>query len=116
MTATVSLSGSTWTLAITDTTKGWNYSIGIPTPSPAPQQVSAEWIAERPGVNGGLATLSDFSSFGFTGATASNGATSGRISDFSFYPFAMYGSTMLAAPGKLGPDGQSFTANWYAGS
>ena len=48
MTASVSLTGSTWTLAISDATAGWQFSIPIASPSPAPEQVSAEWILERP--------------------------------------------------------------------
>jgi hypothetical protein len=42
MTATVSFAGSTWTLAITDTTSHWSYSIPIASPTPAPAQASAE--------------------------------------------------------------------------
>ena len=116
MTATVSLSGSTWTLAIADTTKSWNYSIPIASPSPAPERSSAEWIAERPEVGGSLAALSDFGSVSFTGASATDGTTSGPISAFAFQPLEMVESTLLAAPGPLDPTGESFTSTWYASS
>jgi hypothetical protein len=116
MTASVSLSGSTWTLAIADTTRDWNYSIDIASPSPAPEQSSAEWIAERPELGSSLTALSDFGSVSFTGASATDGTTSGPISAFSFQPIEMNGSTLLAAPGALDPAGESFTDNWYASS
>ena len=116
MTATVSLSGSTWTLAIADTTQEWNYSTNIPTPSPAPQQSSAEWIVERPEVGGGLATLSDYGTTTFTHASASDGGASGSITAFAHTPLEMVGSTPLSTPGLLDAAGDSFTTTWYGGS
>ncbi len=116
MTASVSIAGSTWTLAIADTTRDWNYSIGIASPSPAPARSSAEWIAERPEVGWSLSALSDFGSVSFTGASATDNATSGPISAFSFQPLEMVGATLLAAPGALAPNGESFTDSWYASS
>jgi len=116
MTASVSLAGSTWTLAISDTTRNWTESIPIASPSPAPQQVSAEWIAERPEVDGSLATLSDFGNAAFTSATAANGLASGPISDFSYQPVQMVGSTVLANPGPLTAGGSAFGVAWNAGS
>ncbi len=115
MTATVSLSGSTWTLAIADTTQEWNYSTNIPTPSPAPQQSSAEWIVERPEV-GGLTTLSDYGTATFTHASASDDAASGSISAFAYTPLEMVGSTPLSTPAPLDAAGDSFTTTWYGGS
>lgn len=116
MTASVSLAGSTWTLAISDTTRSWTESIPIASPSPAPQQVSAEWIVERPEVNGSLATLSDFGNAAFTSATAANGSTSGPISSFAYQPVQMVGSTVLANPGPLTAAGSAFGVAWNAGS
>jgi hypothetical protein len=114
MTASVSVADSVWTLAIADTTKGWSYSIEIPWA--VPWRSSAEWIVERPEVGSSLSALSDFGSAGFTGASAADGTTSGPISAFSFQPIEMNGSTLLAAPGPLDPDGESFTDTWYASS
>lgn len=119
MTASVSLAGSTWTLAISDTTKGWTSSTAIASPSPAPEQVSAEWIAERPEVNGSLATLSDFGNAAFTSATAANGSASGPISSFDYQPVQMVetgGSPVLATPGPLTAAGSAFGVAWNAGS
>ncbi len=116
MTASVSLAGSTWTLAINDTTQSWAYSTNIPSPSPAPQQSSAEWIVERPEVGGSLSTLSDFGNAGFTNATATNTTASGPIADFAYQPVQMVGNQVLATPGPLTAAGSSFNVAWNAGS
>jgi hypothetical protein len=112
MTASVSISGSTWTLAIADTTAPWNYSIGISDASFDPQRSSAEWIVERPEV-GALTPLSDFGSVSFTGASAADSVSSGPISAFAFEPIEMADPTLLAAPGALTAQGQSFDDQWY---
>jgi hypothetical protein len=114
MTASVSIAGSTWTLTIADTTKGWSYSIEIVWP--VPRRTSAEWIVERPEVDSSLSALADFGSASFTSASATDNTTSGSISAFSHQPLEMNGSTLLAAPGALDPSGESFTDTWYASS
>ncbi len=121
MSATVSLTGSTWTLAIADATQNWHYSINVANPtSPAPSQSSAEWIAERPEVcssSCGLATLSNFGSVTFTNATATDAsATNAPISAFANTPMEMVGSTVLAMPGPLTAGGTGFTDTWNASS
>ncbi len=116
MSASVSITGSTWTLSIADTTASWSYSIEIASPSPAPARSSAEWIVERPEIDSSLSALSDFGSESFTGASATDGAASGAISAFTVDPLEMEGSTLLAAPGALSPGGEGFTDTWYASS
>ncbi len=115
MTASVSSSGSIWTLAIADQTEDWNNSIPIPSWSPAPEESSAEWIVERPNV-GSLSALPDFGGVSFTSASAADSTTSGPISAFSFQPLEMLGSTLLAVPGTLDPTGGDFTDTWQASS
>ena len=87
MRATVSLSAGTWTLAIADATQNWHVSTTVASPTPAPAQSSAEWIGERPEVcssSCGLANLSNFGSFAFTNATATDAsATNAPISSFA---------------------------------
>ena len=117
MSASVGLTGSTWTLAISDATAPWQFSVPIATPNPAPQQVSAEWILERPEINGSLSSLSDFGSATFSGATATDNATSGPISSFSNEPLQMIEPVessydMLASPGPLVSGGSGFTVAW----
>jgi len=116
MTASVSIAGPTWTLAISDTTANWTYSTNIPSPSPAPEQSSAEWIVERPEVNGSLSSLSDFSDATFTSATATNGTATGPITDFAYQPVQMVGNQVLANPGPLSAGGSAFNVAWNAGS
>ena len=116
MTASVSFSGSKWTLAIADTTRPWNYSIEIAQPAQPPARSSAEWIVERPEVGSSLSALSDFGSASFTGSSATDTATSGPISAFSFQPLEMVGSTLLASPGALDSTGEQFGDTWYGSS
>lgn len=121
MSASVALAGSTWTLAISDATAGWQFSTPIAQPNPAPQQLSAEWILERPEINSSLSSLSDFGSAAFTGATATDSATSGPISLFSNEPLQMIGQVgsgydILASPGPLVSGGAGFTVNWAGSS
>ncbi len=121
MTASVSVAGGTWTLAISDTTKGWNFSINIASPSPAPAQSSAEWIVERPEVcspHCSLTPLADFGAVSFTNATATGNGVNGPITAFSESAIEMVSgpgsSTPLAMPGPLDPTGEDFTDTWEA--
>ena len=109
MSAGVSVSGSSWTLSITDDTAGWSQTIPITYSGAA--KATAEWIVERPQVNGGLATLADFGGVGFGGATA-NGSPLSSASSIAMYS----GSDLLASPGPLGADNESFAVTWYASS
>jgi hypothetical protein len=119
MSASVSVVDNVWTLAISDSTKGWSY---VPTQTitfPANQE-SAEWIVERPEVcdpKCALTALADFGSVTFTSATATDNGTSGSISAFSASAIEMLANnntTALAAPGPLSASGESFTDNWDA--
>lgn len=124
MTASVSVSGTTWTLDIFDSTQGWSFS--QPISWAGGQQSSAEWIVERPAVsnpnsgnpNPTLAALSDFGVSGFTHASASNGSASGPISSFSFDPIEMVNSNAnpLAVPGPLNLAGTTFYDIWTGSS
>jgi hypothetical protein len=110
--AQVSVSGSFWTLYIHDATENWTESIPI-TWSGA-QQLSAEWIAERPELCSNTCSysaLSDFGSVTFSGASA-NGQS---IAALNASPFEMTnGSTLLALPSGLNGAGNGFTDSWYA--
>lgn len=118
ITASVSISGATWTLSLTDTTKGWTFTFTTPNTSPGLSQGSAEVFAECP--NSALPPscpsngLANFGAVRFTGATADLNGQTGPITAFS--PIALQmtnGSTLLAAPGPLDPEGD-FTDTWYA--
>jgi hypothetical protein len=114
MTATISVSGTSWTLTLVDNTKSWTSQTTVS--SGSAQQSSAEWVVERPGVGGNLTVLSNFGSTGFTGASATIDGQSGSIAHFSGTPFEMEGdngTTLLALPSALGSGGSSFTDTFY---
>ena len=116
MSASVSVSGSIWTLSISDSTRGWNFSTQINYSGAAAS--SAEWIVERPEIcsfSCQLAALADFGTVNFTGADASVGSNSSTISGNPDTGLEMVsGSTPLATPGNLDAAGDSFTDTWQA--
>jgi hypothetical protein len=116
MSASVVLSGSTWELSLADATAGWTFETAIATPSPAPSQSSAEWIVERPDIDGAPAVLPDFTPVTFTDATATADSAAGPITSYPWAPVAMDGSTILAQPSGLTADGEGFTDTWEASS
>jgi hypothetical protein len=124
ITASVSLVGSTWTLALADSsqTPAWSFTTAFPSPSPAPLQASAEWIVERPqlcqGSSCSLGTLAQFSPITFTNAVATATGSSQSIAALDGVPVEMTSSdsnsTILAQPGALDNTGAGFTDDWYA--
>ena len=112
--ASTQLIGSTWQFILADATAGWTFQTTVPSPTPAPAQVSAEWIAERPTVSGSLALLTDFDNVTFTQASATGSGHAGSIASFSWAPIQMLGSGLLATPGSLNQTGDGFTDSWLA--
>ncbi len=119
MSASVSVSGTSWTLKISDSTKNWKFTEG-PITWAAPQKSSAEWIVERPEICSetcSLTSLADFGSVTFTDATATENGTSGPISAFTYSVMEMLNNnedTVLAEPGSLDSTGEDFTDDWEA--
>jgi hypothetical protein len=124
ITASVSVVGSTWTLAIADSsqTPAWSSSTTVASPSPAPRQTSAEWIVERPelcqGSSCSMGNLAQFSPVTFSNATATADGSAQSIAALDGVPVEMTSSdsnsTILAQPGVLDTTGASFTDDWYA--
>ncbi len=117
--ASVSVASNEWTLTIADSTQSWSYS--TPQIPFTAAQSSAEWIGERPYVcyPCGLASLANFGSFRFTGASATTagGAPTPTTGFPSYTPLDMVGSAKLAAPGPIDPTtGAAFTDYWYGSS
>jgi hypothetical protein len=122
MGASVSVSGTTWTLTIADTTHPWSggaFSININ--FSGGEQSSAEWIVERPESCSPCA-FTDLSNFGTASFTAATATTSGDGTPQSIA--ALGGSSiemvsengdnpLLAAPSALDPTGEQFTDTWY---
>lgn len=115
--ASVSVVGGTWTLAISDSGSGshnhsWSFTTNVVFSGAA--QSSAEWIVERPEICNifgcSLATLANFGSVPFTNASATENGASGSISTWSNAAIEMVnGSTPIAVPGSLDTTGEIFT-------
>jgi hypothetical protein len=126
ITASVSVSGSTWTLTLEDQpAQGltWTFSTPIATPlppDPLPAEASAEWIVERPNVCGGMGgcTPAALSGFGTVKITSASATASGKTGSIAAFPWTFTqmtstsSSAILAEPGPLDPAGETFTDTW----
>jgi hypothetical protein len=125
--ASVTYSGSTFTITLTNESTGKSYSKNGTVRRAA--RSSAEWIAEAPCCtnSGGILPLSDFGTVDFgqdyTGISSTNDATdssvSGAIGAFGsniYESIMVNGSTGAneSVPSALSSDGTSFTATWYS--
>ncbi|MGA3360928.1 MAG: G1 family glutamic endopeptidase [Solirubrobacteraceae bacterium] len=117
MTGSVSLSGSTWLLTLTDATQDWTSQTAIASPTPELSQASAEWMVEDPnGCSPQCETLAQYSPVQFSGASASADGQTGSIASFPSTAMAMdQNSTLLASLGPLDATGADFTDSWLAG-
>lgn len=114
LSAQVAVSGSTYTLTITDSRSGTYRT--TQTLSGAADS-SAEWIAESPEICSytcTLASLADFGTVNFTGAAATGGSVTGSISAFSNNEIVMESSngTVRAQPSPLSAGGSVFSDTW----
>ena len=111
----VSLVSGTWTLTLNDQTQGWAFTQSLAEPSPAPAQLSAEWVVERRtncGVNGcAPGNLASSTPVVFTNAAVSTATSSGTIGSFGPEALQMYanGGSPDATPSDLSADGSSFS-------
>jgi Peptidase A4 family len=125
MSASVTYSGSEFTITITNETTGKSYSKSSKVSGA--KRSSAEWIAEAPCCtnSGGILPLADFGTVDFgqdyTDVTSTNYATdssvTGPISDFGsnvYESIMVNGKTGAdeAVPSGLSTDGSSFTVKW----
>jgi hypothetical protein len=102
-----------WSIDIRDTTTGQKFH---ETFSYASSRLSAEWVVERPTINGGLSPLANFGSVSFSNAMAVNNATVEPISKFSSARITMYDrqNRQLVSVSSLGSDGASFSVSYIA--
>jgi hypothetical protein len=125
MSASVTYSGSEFTIKITNETTGKSYSKSAKVSSA--KRTSAEWIAEAPCCTnaGGILPLTDFGTVDFgedhTDVSDTNDATDSSVSGvISAFGTDVYESIMVngtsgkdeSVPSKLSSDGSSFTAKW----
>jgi hypothetical protein len=118
MSAAVSVSGSTWTITIDDSTQNKSFSINVVNPidtetHASPAKASAEWIVEEDG-----SALADFGTVSFTKAVAIGNGHAGTAARFATEKLKVLDArhSMLAGASALRSNGKSFVATWYRNS
>jgi hypothetical protein len=114
VTASISLineNTNTWSIEIADATRGERFQRNFVYNS---SRLSAEWVVERPKVNGVISTLADFGNVTFTECEATLDGVTGAIDNFSFAQFVMVGAEdkPLVSVSSLDGDGESFTVSY----
>lgn len=113
MTASISLlneAESTWSIKISDVTRGTHFEKTFVYNS---SRLSAEWIVERPKVNGTVSTLADFGTSTFTDCKATINGVTGVIGNFSHARLVMHDEdTPLVSVSPLTSDKSGFTVNY----
>jgi hypothetical protein len=111
--ASVVRSGTSYTLAVTDSTHPANSFTTTQTCSSCANS-SAEWIAEAPSGSSGVYPLTDFGTVSFANATVTEGSTSGVISSFTDDEITMITSSGAteATPSSLNSGGNGFSVTW----
>ena len=117
ITASVVRSGTSYTLAVTDSTTAGNSFSTTQTCSDCANS-SAEWIAEAPSGSSGILPLADFGTWTESNATVTEGTTAGVISSFTDDEITMVDNRGLvkAQPGALNSTGNGFSDTWERSS
>ncbi len=113
ITSTVTRSGDSYALTVTDSTHTADSFTTTQTYAGAADS-SAEWIAEAPTGSSGVEPLTDFGTVSFTGAAVTEGSTSGTISSFTDDEITMITSSGAteATPSSLNSSGNAFSVTW----
>jgi hypothetical protein len=98
-----------WQITIIDETDGRNFQITVDYPQST--RKTAEWIVERPTVNGKISTLADFNKATLTDCTTTINGVTGTIKDFTSTKAIMRDSLQkdLVETSQLSSDGSSFS-------
>jgi hypothetical protein len=117
ITSTVTRSGTTYRLTVTDSTHTANSFTETETCSSC-ANTSAEWIAEAPSGSSGVYPLADFGSWTASSASVTEGSTSGTISSFTDDQITMADTSgnIEALPGALNSSGNGFSVTWERSS
>ena len=102
---------NTWSIEINDISRSETFKEAVFYNS---SRLSAEWIVERPTVNGNIRTLADFGSVTFSDCTATLENSTGTVSSFPYRELLMYTSqdVELVTVSPLNSDGSSFTVDY----
>jgi len=117
ITSTVTRSGTSYTLTVTDSTHTADSFTETETCASC-ANTSAEWIAEAPSGSSSIYPLADFKSWTASSASVTEGTTSGVISSFTDDEITMVDSSSRtkALPGSLNSSGNGFTVTWERSS
>jgi hypothetical protein len=113
--ASVTFSGSSFAMKITDSTRGETFTKTATQKST--QRSSAECVAERPAIGGSLTKLADFGSMTFSSCKATISGTGvgiGAYSDAVKITMVDRHGTVLAVPSST--TGSTFSVTWEASS
>ena len=106
---------NSWLIQVVDKTEGKVFQKTVTYES---TRKSAEWIVERPLVNGEISTLANFNQTTLTNCEVTINGVTGNINEFTFTPAVMVDSnsdsnkTELVAVSPLSEDGSSFTVTY----
>jgi hypothetical protein len=111
ITASISLvnqNANTWSIEISDVTHGGHFEKTLVYNS---SRLTAEWIVERPNVNGTTSTLADFGNVTFTECKATVDGVTGAIGNFSHAQLVMHDDegNPLVSVSRLDDEGSGFT-------
>jgi hypothetical protein len=113
ITASISLvneNENTWTIKLRDVTRNEHFEKTFVYNS---SRLSAEWVVERPKVNGTVSTLADFGTVAFTDCRASVDGVNGVIGNFSYAQLVMHdGDAPLVSVTPLTVDKSGFTVSY----
>jgi hypothetical protein len=117
ITATVTRSGTSYTLTVTDATHSADSFTKTESCSSCANS-SAEWIAEAPSSGSSIYPLADFGSWSAANASVTEGTTSGVISSFTDDEITMVDNSgaTKALPGALNSSGNGFSVTWERAS
>ena len=106
----ISEKASTWLIEISDVTRGEQFKKVFVYNS---SRLTAEWIVERPKVNGVVTTLADFGNVTFTECKATLDGVTGVIGNFSHAQLVMHDEgTALVTVSPLDEDKSGFTVSY----
>jgi hypothetical protein len=113
ITSTVTRSGSTYTLKVTDSSRSGDSFTKTETCSTCANS-SAEWIAEAPSGSSGVEPLTNFGTWTASNATVTANTGAGVISTFPDDELTMVDSSgnVKAQPGALNAGGNGFSVVW----
>jgi hypothetical protein len=113
ITASVTRSGTSYTLTVTDSSNPANSFSTTQSCSDCANS-SAEWIAEAPSGSSGVYPLADFGTWSTSGASVTEGSSTGTISSFTDDQITMVTSSGAteATPSALSDGGSAFSVSW----